>query len=87
MFTFDINEIRKLGRNDKCWCGSGLKFKRCHDGREFQKPISTGEVIEYEQNISKRDIAMIVYFLFLQIQEKKPNQLWNLQINVIKNLD
>lgn len=20
----------KIGRNDKCWCGSGLKFKRCH---------------------------------------------------------
>jgi cell division topological specificity factor MinE len=21
---------RKLGRNDVCWCGSGLKFKQCH---------------------------------------------------------
>ncbi len=21
---------RKLGRNDVCWCGSGLKFKHCH---------------------------------------------------------
>jgi hypothetical protein len=21
---------RKTGRNDPCWCGSGLKFKRCH---------------------------------------------------------
>lgn len=20
----------KLGRNEPCWCGSGLKFKRCH---------------------------------------------------------
>lgn len=20
----------KLGRNDKCWCGSGLKYKKCH---------------------------------------------------------
>ena len=19
-----------LGRNDECWCGSGLKYKRCH---------------------------------------------------------
>ena len=19
-----------LGRNERCWCGSGLKFKRCH---------------------------------------------------------
>ncbi len=26
----------KLGRNDACWCGSGLKYKKCHeafDGR------------------------------------------------------
>jgi tetratricopeptide (TPR) repeat protein len=21
---------RKLGRNDPCWCGSGVKYKRCH---------------------------------------------------------
>ena len=21
---------RKMGRNERCWCGSGLKFKRCH---------------------------------------------------------
>ena len=20
----------KLGRNDKCWCGSGRKYKQCH---------------------------------------------------------
>ena len=20
----------KLGRNERCWCGSGLKYKRCH---------------------------------------------------------
>ena len=19
-----------LGRNDPCWCGSGMKYKRCH---------------------------------------------------------
>ncbi|WP_440454773.1 YecA family protein [Psychrobacter sp. ASPA161_9] len=55
MFTFDINEIRKLGRNDKCWCGSNLKFKRCHKDREREQPISKGEVIQYEQNISKRE--------------------------------
>lgn len=22
----------KLGRNDSCWCGSGLKYKNCHEG-------------------------------------------------------
>ena len=21
---------RKLGPNDRCWCGSGLKLKKCH---------------------------------------------------------
>jgi SEC-C motif len=21
---------RTIGRNDPCWCGSGMKFKRCH---------------------------------------------------------
>lgn len=21
---------KKMGRNEKCYCGSGLKFKRCH---------------------------------------------------------
>ncbi len=24
------NDTPKLGRNDPCWCGSGLKFKKCH---------------------------------------------------------
>lgn len=22
--------VKNLGRNDPCWCGSGLKFKKCH---------------------------------------------------------
>ena len=27
----------KLGRNKPCWCGSGIKFKRCHWKREGQE--------------------------------------------------
>jgi hypothetical protein len=29
---FDIGRAppRKLGRNASCWCGSGVKYKRCH---------------------------------------------------------
>lgn len=30
--------MNKLGRNDKCWCGSGKKFKKCHLGRESAQP-------------------------------------------------
>lgn len=55
MPIFDIDYILSLGRNDKCWCGSNLKFKRCHKDREREQPISKGEVIQYEQNISKRE--------------------------------
>lgn len=55
MPIFDIDHILSLGRNDKCWCGSNLKFKRCHKDREREQPISKGEVIQYEQNISKRE--------------------------------
>jgi hypothetical protein len=29
---------RKLGRNDLCWCRSGLKYKNCHLNREKELP-------------------------------------------------
>ena len=25
-----INKVEKVGRNEKCPCGSGKKFKHCH---------------------------------------------------------
>src|SRR4026207_257677 len=28
----------KLGRNDRCWCGSGVQDKRCHLNRAAEKP-------------------------------------------------
>lgn len=34
----------KIGRNDPCWCGSGVKFKRCHLGRESESPVQPWEV-------------------------------------------
>ncbi|MFY0582991.1 SEC-C metal-binding domain-containing protein [Cystobacter fuscus] len=24
----------RLGRNDPCWCGSGVKYKKCHLGAD-----------------------------------------------------
>ena len=47
----------KLGRNDKCWCGSGLKFKRCHLDREREKPISKGEILSRHNNLMKKEIC------------------------------
>ena len=28
---------KKIGRNDPCWCGSGKKYKVCHE--EFDRKI------------------------------------------------
>jgi len=33
----------KLGRNDPYWCGSGLKYKKCHMSREKQEPLKLWE--------------------------------------------
>lgn len=35
---------QKIGRNSLCWCGSGLKYKKCHLGREKEKRPSIHEM-------------------------------------------
>jgi hypothetical protein len=35
---------KKIGRNDPCWCGSGLKYKRCHLNRAQEKPVQEYEI-------------------------------------------
>lgn len=30
---------KEPGRNERCWCGSGLKYKKCHLDRQFEKPL------------------------------------------------
>lgn len=47
--------MEKLGRNDRCWCGSGQKFKRCHLGRESAEPLKSWEVsTTHRKNFSQR---------------------------------
>ena len=47
---------KKLGRNDPCWCGSGLKYKKCHMGREKQEPLNIWEVArEHRKLLSTRN--------------------------------
>ena len=41
----------KLGRNDKCWCGSQKKFKRCHLNRAALRPLGKEEVYERFQRL------------------------------------
>lgn len=44
----------KLGRNEKCWCGSGIKYKKCHLERERAASITSGEAISFSKSNSQR---------------------------------
>ena len=41
-----MNFQRKLGRNDPCWCGSNMKYKWCHLGRESELPWTRSEALQ-----------------------------------------
>jgi hypothetical protein len=34
----------EMGRNERCWCGSGEKWKRCHRDRHLQEPLPIGKL-------------------------------------------
>lgn len=65
--------MEQLGRNDPCWCGSGLKYKRCHldfdetlrifAARGCEVPsrrlIKTPEQIEGIRESGKRNTAIL----------------------------
>ncbi len=45
----------KYGRNDKCWCGSGIKYKKCHMNRKDEEPLKPYEVTqEFRQAFSSK---------------------------------
>jgi hypothetical protein len=47
----DLAPQRKMGRNEQCWCRSGLKWKKCHDNRERLAPIPISEVFNKEREL------------------------------------
>lgn len=50
-----MNRREMPGRNAPCWCGSGVKFKKCHLGREEEPPLSPGELQHsIRQNIASK---------------------------------
>jgi methionyl aminopeptidase len=67
--------MTKLGRNDVCWCGSGLKYKKCHynfdakiemfarDGHEVpdHELIKTPEEIAAIKKSAEINIAVLDY--------------------------
>ena len=44
----------KPGRNGRCWCGSGKKYKFCHLGREAQTKLGQQEAIKRYAKRSKK---------------------------------
>jgi methionyl aminopeptidase len=65
----------KMGRNDLCWCGSGLKYKKCHETFDERidsyrnqgcivpprKIIKTPEQIEGIRESAKINVAVLDY--------------------------
>lgn len=41
-----VAPLGKIGRNDPCWCGSGLKYKKCHLNRSQEPKINFFEHAE-----------------------------------------
>lgn len=70
-----MEKVMKLGRNDPCWCGSGIKYKKCHasfDSRleiyrnngaivPSRKLIKTPEQIQGIRESAKINIAVLDY--------------------------
>lgn len=47
--------MKKLGRNDPCWCGSGRKFKKCHLNRDRESAPTVQQLLLARKRIySKR---------------------------------
>lgn len=49
----------KVGRNDPCPCGSGIKYKKCHLNREHQPRPTEGEI---RGQVSKHKIPKTCHF-------------------------
>jgi hypothetical protein len=45
---------KKIGRNDPCWCGSGIKYKKCHEDRESQDSIPREEFYKFNKSFHAR---------------------------------
>ena len=48
----------KQGRNERCWCGSGLKYKHCHLKRKDESAPSLEEMLQVQRGLGKRKLCM-----------------------------
>src|SRR5580698_490327 len=45
--------MKKIGRNDPCWCGSGQKYKRCHLNREAETRLPFAAIAQQTLAVAK----------------------------------
>jgi len=85
---------KKIGRNDACWCGSGLKYKQCHmefDKRIFRyalegHTVPSHKLIKNEEQIQKiRESAKINVACLDAIAEAIHEGMNTAEINEIVN--
>lgn len=46
MSVSEAVQPRRLGANDPCWCGSGLKYKRCHRNQDLAERVKRAEGLD-----------------------------------------
>ena len=46
-----LKAVAKMKPNEPCWCGQGMKWKKCHKGREDEEPFN---VFNVEDDARKR---------------------------------
>lgn len=47
--------IPNLGRNERCWCGSGLKYKACHlESDDRKRAANRSEQFKQQSNPATR---------------------------------
>jgi hypothetical protein len=52
------SERGKVGRNDPCWCGSGEKYKRCHEDREKAAPVNPFALEQQHKRILGKKLCL-----------------------------
>jgi len=48
-----------IGRNERCWCGSGKKFKRCHLDRENVDRLTIGNVLDGQRDAASLRLCLV----------------------------
>jgi SEC-C motif len=50
--------IEQTGLYDRCWCGSGKKFKWCHRNRAREQPKQTSDFLPWGHRLNQLDICL-----------------------------